>query len=355
MSSQDERRAQPTEEAAAWLLQLESGALSAEGRAKFADWLRESPVHVAEMLRVSRLQQALKQFAQRGLIPPLDSTIPTNVTALSTRKDIRRSQPRHITVRPWVAIAASLAAVAVLTTVLLNRSGSMVAETQPGERRDLSLADGSEITIAPNSKLHIQIGGKERLIVLERGEALFHVGKDLNHPFIVDAGGARTRDVGTAFSVARHPDAVVVTVVEGRVEVIPAKASGHFDVQDGGEVHSISLGSDEQVAVSTTTTAVHVRKVSSQVEVGWAQGQLVFDNNKVADIVRRFNQYNRVQIRIVDDVLASRSITGVFRADDPKSFVEFLQSEAGATARQTSNDEIIVGAFNAAPVKSSSH
>ena len=43
-------------EAAEWLDRLSSDDLSVSDRAEFVDWLRESPVHVAETLRIERLR-----------------------------------------------------------------------------------------------------------------------------------------------------------------------------------------------------------------------------------------------------------------------------------------------------------
>lgn len=99
--------------------------------------------------------------------------------------------------------------------------------------------------------------------------------------------------------------------------------------------------------------AAPVRKVSSRNEASWAQGQLVFDNSKVSDIVQRFNQYNSIQIRMTDPSLATRLITGVFSEDDPRSFAEFLQSEAGAAVSLSSNGEIVIGASNSKTLDSS--
>src|ERR1700685_2893745 len=55
-----------TEQAAWWLLTLQSEQLSATERAEFIDWLRESPLHIAEMLRVCRLERDFAGFEGAG-------------------------------------------------------------------------------------------------------------------------------------------------------------------------------------------------------------------------------------------------------------------------------------------------
>jgi transmembrane sensor len=54
-----ERRLKAAEHAAHWLVALQSEELSSQERADFIDWLRESPLHVSEMLHACRLHRDL--------------------------------------------------------------------------------------------------------------------------------------------------------------------------------------------------------------------------------------------------------------------------------------------------------
>src|SRR5262245_24981326 len=58
----NERRRQAAADAADWWVRLQSADLSATQRGEFVDWLRESPVHVAEMLRIAQVHGALERF-----------------------------------------------------------------------------------------------------------------------------------------------------------------------------------------------------------------------------------------------------------------------------------------------------
>jgi transmembrane sensor len=353
MSSAAERRARIAEEAAEWLLRLESDSLPGDERAQFVDWLRESPLHVAEMLRVARVRDSLVGFTQWAHIAPLEPTATVSVPTLPVPD--RNGEGLSATPRVWqrsrkwlAAAAAVVVAVGIGLAMLVSHPGQSVIRTQLSERRDVSLADGSEVTIAPDSEIHVNLGQRERLIVLARGEAFFHVSKDPRRPFIVDAGHARTRAVGTSFSVERWHESVVVTVVEGRVAVTPSATPSRFGEGSTGGGAEISVGTNEQVAVSPEGRAAPVREVNGQVEIARSQGRLVFDNETVAAVVRRFNLYNRTQIRVTDDAVASRLVSGVFRAADPASFVSFLESAGGINVKQAGPDEILIGSQTAA-------
>src|SRR6185312_16380584 len=58
-----------------------------------------------------------------------------------------------------------------------------------------------------------------RDVELIEGQALFAVAHDVARPFIVSAGNAAVRAVGTQFDVYRKQTGTTVTVVEGRVAV----------------------------------------------------------------------------------------------------------------------------------------
>lgn len=64
----------------------------------------------------------------------------------------------------------------------------------------------------------------ERRVELKSGTALFEVAKEAARPFVVEADGATVRALGTRFEVRREDGPVGVTLLEGSVEVRPARA-----------------------------------------------------------------------------------------------------------------------------------
>ncbi len=58
----NERREWARAEAAEWWERLEAGEMSRDRREEFVDWLRESAVHVAEMLRMAQIRAVLDEF-----------------------------------------------------------------------------------------------------------------------------------------------------------------------------------------------------------------------------------------------------------------------------------------------------
>jgi transmembrane sensor len=329
------------EQAAWWLLTLQSEQLTAAQRAEFIDWLRESPLHIAEMLRVCRLQRELSGFKGWAQIEPLAAQLST-ITELGSGRSAARHGARS-SVRRLAAplLAASIAALSLLGILMFSRFNQTVLKTQLGERREMTLSDGSVVDLAPDTEMVVRYRSRERVIKLDRGEALFHVAKNPNRPFVVQAAGTSVRAVGTVFNVERDVQGVSITVVEGRVSVSQQPAAAESCAT------ALCLGADEQVSISPAGKATAVRRVQSEAETGWASGRLVFENETIAAIASRFNLYNRTQIQILDPDLASRRISGVFRASDPESFVAFVQSVAGAQVSQADSNHITL----ASPLK----
>ena len=217
----------------------------------------------------------------------------------------------------------------------------MEIRTHAGERRELTLEDGSVITLSPSTNVRVMMQSKLRSVALENGEAVFRVAKDPARPFVVSAAQASVRAVGTVFAVARNGDNVVVTVTEGRVAVVPSLKDLRGNAS-GRASSSIALQANERVSISPAGTASEVRRVAATRVPAWNDNQLVFENARVADVVGRFNRRNRMQIHISDQTLSSRTVSGIFDADDPRSFVDFLTVVAGASSTESGSDEIIV-------------
>jgi transmembrane sensor len=396
-----ERRKRAAQEAAEWWVKLQ-GEVPRSEREQYVDWLRESSVHVAEMLRVAQVHGALAQFERWSQLPPEDGGTDTSSTETATvislpTGDAPTSAPVGSSPRPpnrrrrrplfVLATAASLLVVVGIAAHWLMATRGQVIETQRGERRQVALADGSVVQIDPETRIRVDYQADYRRVYLEHGRALFHVAKNAHRPFWVQADETTVRAVGTAFAVEEAHDAVVVTVAEGKVAVMPvhprsADAAEKPAVMPGtaapkntlavvtvhGSTDSatraagtaipaaalssgfangeIFLTANEQVTVAGSGTAEPVREVDSRRELAWAEGRLIFESESVDRAVREFNRYNRIQITVNDTELSHRPISGVFSASDPESFVAFIQSVAPVHVTRNAAADIAINRAN---------
>jgi transmembrane sensor len=343
------RREVAAEEAAQWLLAIQSDEMSSQERSDFIDWLRESSLHVSEMLHACRLHRDLSAFQKWDQISEVSTQDVSRVVSITDRQQARESQVmethnrERVVRRRAIVIAACTVAAVICAFISVDWLGQSTVRTQLGERREITLNDGSVVDLAPFSEIRVRYRAHSRSVVLERGQALFHVAKNPERPFTVEASGTRVLAVGTVFDVQRTALGISVTVVEGRVTVSERSDARTSGSASGGASTDVSLGADEQVVISSSGGWHAVHKVKGEMEIAWATGQLIFNDESVAEITRRFNLYNRTQIVVLDQSLAARRISGMFRATDPESFVAFVQSAGGVDVERPSADRILLG------------
>jgi len=344
-SSSEEDRAQAATEAAQWAQRFSLGNLSGVERREFVDWLRASPLHVTEMLWTDRLGTALASFDAWDRAAAQPSPVEPNVISLGQYRVASHPPPKPRRLRLWLAsAAASLLLATIAGWTLSERMSVLTVHTQPGERRELTLADGSVVRLLPQTDLRIRLQAHLRSVQIAHGEAMFRVAKDHARPFVVDAGSARVQAVGTMFSVERADETVVITVQEGRVEVSASRVPG-ADSAATASTPVVPLQANERLSVSPRGipgAILRIDRREGRAPFEWGDKQLSFDNMRIADVVARFNQRNRMQIRLLDPDLAARTVSGIFDVDDPESFVEFLESMAGASSSR-GDQEIVVG------------
>jgi transmembrane sensor len=300
-------------------------------------------VHVAEMLKVDSLTAELAAFKDWSRLPAPEPSPRENVASLDDYRPA--ATPRRSAQRParsrLARIAAAVALLAVGAAYLGSQLGTTVVHTQAGESRRLTLEDGSVVRVLPGTDLRIQYRRRLRSVSIDQGRAIFEVAKDPSRPFVVGAARTQVQALGTVFSVQRRDESVVVAVVEGRVQV---RSTGSPEPGGSGTpmFEPVALAANERVSVSDLGVASPIGHLHVESIDEWAQSQLEFQNARVGDVVEGFNRRNHVQIRITDADLAARTISGVFDGDDPESFVDVLETIAGASRITRSADEIIV-------------
>ncbi len=251
----NDRRARATEEATQWWTRLGTQApaeVSETDRQEFTLWLRESPLHVAELLHVAHVHDALERFKLWDEITPETQSEHNNITALPSfsrmagegaRGEDHRRGGGH---RTRFFLAASAALIAIASGWLALRSGATTIETDRAERREVVLADGSVVNLAPETALRVNFSVHQRYVVLTRGRALFHVAKDAARPFIVHAGDTNVRAVGTIFGVEQKNQNIIVTVSEGKVAVVPSASEASLSESHSNETLSASGASSSR-------------------------------------------------------------------------------------------------------------
>jgi transmembrane sensor len=316
-------------EASAWFIEFRAGDVDGDARMRFIEWLRRSPEHIHAYLEISGVWAELPTADPEGKID-IAALIERargepDVIALPT--DRPRSSPAPAAVKPHALWRARRAAVALAAVVLLAIAAAMfldrgkfnsVYSTGIGEQRTVQLLDGSTVELNARSTIQVRLTAAQRDVTLLDGQALFRVAKDKQRPFVVRAGDAQVRAVGTEFDVYKKQSATVVTVVEGRVET--------YDDLDTPGTAAIVLSAGEQLTVLPHVVTKPTR-TDTAVATAWVQKRLIFEETPLSDVAEEFNRYNRRPLTIGDSELENLKISGVYSSTDPASLINFLRSQ----------------------------
>ena len=304
-------------EAAVWTWRADSGELSAADRERLDAWLREDVRHRRTFEELNRAWIALD-----GLSAPAPDAGNVAVPA----------HPRRLISKwHWQAAAAAVLVLGIGAVILTaRRPGLQVMSTAVGQQRQVTLADGSRLTLNTDTLLAVKLTPQRRDIYLRRGEAHFTVVHDASRPFFVHAGEAVISDVGTQFEVRLESDRDIdVLVDQGEVEVRGlAAATGPAGGRSGSGtadwVRALSAG--EQLLVTgphLAVTSVSPRQIAD--DLAWRDGAVVFEGEPLSQALAEVGRYTRAQVVLAEPQVASLRISGRFRTNDVPGFFRALQ------------------------------
>lgn len=217
-----------------------------------------------------------------------------------------------------------------------------VYDTQIGEQRQLTLADGTRMFLNTDTRTVVEIDAEHRSVRLERGEALFEVAKDAKRPFVVRAADSEVVAIGTVFAV-RLPErrgeaadgALAVMLIEGRVSVRPVAGEA-----DGiAPARPVMMEPGERIQLSKTSArpgaAAIARIDRPRIEqmVAWKRGEAVFDDVALPEAVGEMNRYARTPIVLLGPAAKLR-VSGLYHTGDTRGFAQAVAALHGLQVRE---------------------
>jgi transmembrane sensor len=283
------------EAAAALFARVQSGSAAP---AEVEAWLDASPAHAAAFARV---EAAWERAERLNALPRLAEA----------------PQPAFLpTRRMAAALAVGVIGAGTAGAWLLTRRP--VEMTARGEHRTVSLPDGSRVELNTDSRIAVAYSETRRDIVLTRGEALFDVAKDPARPFVVRAGQAQVRAVGTAFNIRLRDKLVELTVTEG-VVAVDDRAAGRARVRKVSEGKGAMIATGAVAEVDLDPEVLRRRLL-------WRDGVVEFEGDTLEQAAAEFNRYNDRRLVVADPQVASIRVGGRFGTHEVDRFLTALQA-----------------------------
>lgn len=282
----------------------------------FFRWLDADPRHADEMLRRQLAWELLGELERDPEIARLTREAEASLQARAVARRWRRAC--------YAAAAVLVVAVAAGLWWTGSAADRTVLETDIGEQKRISLADGSQVVLNMSTRLDIELSRDVRRVRLERGEATFKVARETDRPFEVVRGDAVVRALGTEFNVMSVSNEVSVDVLEGRVQ-LRADTGPH-----AGQAVVLSAGEAARFTPASgigPVTRADVDRISA-----WHARRIELDDAPLAVLVAESNRYSETPIVIGDPELSDVRISGVFRAGDVDALTEALHEALGIRA-----------------------
>ncbi|MDO6426776.1 FecR domain-containing protein [Thalassotalea sp. 1_MG-2023] len=324
------------EEASIWLVRLDSGNLSEQSRKELKAWLAADERH----------QVALKAMAE--IWDDMDEILNNIDEKASSNKISLWAVLKPVTAPAMLAASISFIALFIWLMMPLDVTKNSYI-TVKGQQIETTFKDGSIIHLNTDSHIETEFSAEKRLVKLIKGEALFEVAHDANRPFIVYAGDRLVQAIGTKFVVHLKPKNIQVTVTDGKVKM--SKVHHNANIADIKALDNTVIQKDDVyltkgekavVAENKTPTLTHVASDNMTRELSWLDGQLIFDNEALFDVIEEINRYIDVTLVLKEPSLHDIKISGRFELGDSEALIEALELSFNIESQRLGSNKILL-------------
>jgi transmembrane sensor len=319
--------------AAAWRVRVEADETVGQSQ-EFLDWFNDP----ANQEAYAKVCATWDTFEDHQAAPEL---IAVRRDALDRvrKANAKRFAPKY---RALMAIAATLLIAFAGVGIWRYLQQPADYSTGIGERRVVTLDDGSRISLDSDTDVTVQFSSHARTLALKKGRARFDVAHDITRPFSVSAGGETVVAVGTSFNVERLEGKVLVTLIEGHV-FVRAASGAQTDLAANAPVTTpkpVSLIAGQELIASASAKPA-IQAANLPAATAWESGRLMLNNEPLSEAVARINRYTDKPI-LVDPTVANLRVSGAFNAGDVSAFIEAITNYFPVEATTSPDNQIVL-------------
>ena len=304
--------------------QQDSQHWTEQDKITFEQWLQQDPRHHQAYEEISLTWQAFERM-ERPASAISDASDAASLTAPAAPSHTRAHRPkagwRDRLGLPWQAVLGGAltfcVAVGVGSWYWYQHSPQYTqhVQTAQAEQRDITLPDGSVVSLNQNSTLDVQYTPQERTLKLLQGEAFFKVAPQGNHRFVVKSANTQVRVIGTAFNVRLAPSWVYVSVREGVVNV---NSTGDR------ENYSTTLSAGDALRINLDTGLQKASPSTPDRAGAWQSGQLIFKRTPLHEVIDELQSYMTQPIELIGTQIRPYPVSGFANTQRPTDFLDAL-------------------------------
>jgi len=272
-----------------WLITFWSGEISDHDRQAWRQWHDAHPSHQAAWRQVQHLESRLRE-------------LPGAMAGQTLRASGRPSVSRRRLLQGLGAVATVAVAGHVFRDSQAWRLYAADIHTGIGEIREITLSDGTRVSLNTASAIDVHFTHEERRVVLRQGGILVTTAHDAR-PFRVETRAGTIEALGTRFAVNQRVDHICVAVYEHRVRIRPRDNPDRSLLLEAGQYSRLTAG------------AASPAQPASDTATAWTRGRLIAEHMRLADFLDILGNYRRGIIHC-DAAVADLVISGVFPLTD---------------------------------------
>lgn len=284
-------------------------------------WRKADPSRQTQIDEARQLVRALSVP-----VPATDTDAAWAALSAQLAEKAAVQQPVPLHRRRWLQVAAAVLLLLWGTWWLWPTANEY--QTTYDEIRNLTLPDGTQVTLSANSRLYWAnrwAAEGVRAVVLE-GEAYFEVSPAHAHggqAFRVEVGDTRIQVLGTQFGVRQRASGTQVVLVEGKVAV------------SHPQLGEVVLLPNEVYTHSKGNPAATVGPVAATKAVAWRQRVWHFDDTPLSDIGQQLEDFYGKRVVWEPADLATRRLSGAAPATSLAVLSSSIASSLGIGVRET--------------------
>lgn len=194
-----------------------------------------------------------------------------------------------------------------------------------GMRSHIVLPDGTDLWLNAESRIRYGIPfTRENREVELTGEAFLKVVKNEKSPFMVNAGSATLKVLGTQFNVKAYAD-------EERLEVALAEGSVEFTgTFADGKKAAATLVPNDFLVMNKNTGQVHLENKELIKHISWVQNIIIFDETPMQEVARTLERWYGVKVVIADPEIYKYRFNTTFENESLFRVLELLELSSPA-------------------------
>jgi len=218
---------------------------------------------------------------------------------------LKKRKPRRL--YTYVGVAASITLIVFAGFFFMTRNKGKADQapryqdyyTGIGERKKLTLEDGTAIALNSASRLRIYLDVTvSRRVDIIDGEVFLDVHHDPAHPFIIRSGNVTTQVLGTSLNIRayKNMEDISISVLEGKVQV-------------SDSIHTLGILEKQQKLVFNQQDKTYAIQASNGDVIAWQNGKLLFKNTSFEEMALLMQKNYGIYLKSADERVKQKKFT----------------------------------------------